>query len=96
MFAGNEIVLAYTEKSKYADEIDEENWYEVLRRPGVKFGFTNPNDDPCGYRNQVVLQLAEIYYGDHEIYDNLVSKNSNLKFVEENGSHVLGCLGLRT
>ena len=89
MFAKNQIVLAYTDKSKYADEINSENWYQILRRPDVKFGFSNPNDDPCGYRSQMVLQLAELYYNDSTIYDDLVAKHSNLKFVEENGIYIL-------
>ena len=89
MFAKNQIVLAYTDKSKYANEINSENWYQILRRPDVKFGFSNPNDDPCGYRSQMVLQLAELYYNDSKIYDDLVAKHSNLKFVEENGIYIL-------
>ncbi len=89
MFATSEIVLAYTNRSKYADEINAENWYQILRRPDVKFGFSNPNDDPCGYRSQMVIQLAELYYNDSRIYDDLVAKNSNLRFVEENGTYVL-------
>ncbi|RLI89767.1 MAG: tungstate ABC transporter substrate-binding protein WtpA [Archaeoglobales archaeon] len=89
MFAKNQIVLAYTDKSKYANEINSENWYQILRRPDVKFGFSNPNDDPCGYRSQMVLQLAELYYNDSTIYDDLVAKHSNLKFVEENGIYIL-------
>ncbi len=89
MFATNEIVLAYTNRSKYADEMNAENWYQILRRPDVKFGFSNPNDDPCGYRSQMVIQLAELYYNDSKIYDDLVAKNSNLRFVEENGTYVL-------
>lgn len=89
MFAKNQIVIAYRNDSKYADEINSQNWYQILRRPDVKFGFSNPNDDPCGYRSQVVIQLAELYYNDSTIYDDLVAKHSNLKFVEENGTYVL-------
>ncbi len=48
-FATNDMVLAYNpEKSKYADEITPENWYDILRKEGVVFGFSNPNLDPCG------------------------------------------------
>jgi len=88
-FAKNQIVLAFLNTSKYAGEINSDNWYEILRKPDVKFGFSNPNDDPCGYRSQMVLQLAELYYNDSRIYDDLIAKNSNLEFVEENGSYVL-------
>ncbi|EHP88336.1 tungstate ABC transporter substrate-binding protein WtpA [Methanotorris formicicus] len=89
MIARNELVLAYTDKSKYNDEINSENWYEILNKPGVKFGFSNPNDDPCGYRSQMVMQLAEIYYKNPEIYDNLVLKNSNIKVEKENDTYTI-------
>ncbi len=89
MFAKNQIVLAYNDNSRYADEINSQNWYEILRKPDVRFGFSNPNDDPCGYRSLMVIQLAELYYNDTKIFDDLVAKHSNLKFSEENGSYVL-------
>ena len=39
-FATNDMVLAYNpEKSKYAAEITPDNWYELLRKGGVVFGF---------------------------------------------------------
>lgn len=89
MFAKNQIVLAYNNNSRYADEINSQNWYEILRRPDVRFGFSNPNDDPCGYRSLMVIQLAELYYNDTKIFDDLVAKHSNLKFGEDNGSYAL-------
>jgi len=89
MFARNEIVLAYTDNSKYKDEINSENWYKILERPDVKFGFSNPNDDPCGYRSQMVMQLAEIYYKDPTIYDNLDLKYTNIKVEENNGTYLI-------
>ncbi|MBO8180866.1 MAG: tungstate ABC transporter substrate-binding protein WtpA [Archaeoglobus sp.] len=89
MFAKNQIVLAYNDNSRYADEINSRNWYEILRRPDVRFGFSNPNDDPCGYRSLMVIQLAELHYNDTKIFDDLVAKHSNLDFTEENGSYIL-------
>lgn len=61
-FARNTMVIAYTEHSKYADEITAENWFRVLLRPGVSFGHSDPDLDPCGYRTLMVWQLAEEYY----------------------------------
>ncbi|MGB2727692.1 MAG: tungstate ABC transporter substrate-binding protein WtpA [Halobacteriota archaeon] len=76
-FATNSIVLAYhPEMSRYADEITPDNWYEILRMDGVTFGFSNPNLDPCGYRAVMVLQLAELYYGDAKIFDDLILDNT--------------------
>ena len=37
-FATNAMVIAFTNKSKYADEITPENWYQVLSRPDVRWG----------------------------------------------------------
>lgn len=89
MIARNELVLAYTDKSKYKDEINSDNWYKILNRPDVKFGFSSPNDDPCGYRSQMVIQLAELYYKNSTIYDDLVLKNSNFEVKEENGTYTI-------
>jgi len=89
-FARNRIVLAYTNESRYADEINADNWYEILRRDDVKFGFSNPNDDPCGYRSQMVIQLAEAHYGDNSIYNDLIAANSAMEMVYgANGTYVM-------
>jgi len=90
-FARNQIVLAYTDKSRYADEINASNWYEILRRDDVRFGFSNPNDDPCGYRSQMTTQLAEAHYGDDMIYEDLIEANSAMAMVYDaaNGTYTL-------
>jgi len=62
-FARNTMVIAYTEDSLYADEIDGDNWHKILIRDGVIYGHAEPDVDPCGYRTLLVWQLAERYYG---------------------------------
>ncbi|UYZ40288.1 MAG: tungstate ABC transporter substrate-binding protein WtpA [Candidatus Methanospirare jalkutatii] len=85
-FARNELVLAYTEKSRHSSAINESNWHEILRLPDVTFGFSNPNLDPCGYRALIAMQLAEIYYNDASIFDDLVCENTAITVSEsENG-----------
>ncbi len=84
LFATNQIVIAFTNKSKYANEINSTNWYEILAKPGVRFGFSNPNDDPCGYRSLMVMKLADLYYG-KPIFETLVEKNTN---IYANGTHI--------
>jgi len=74
-FAGNSIVLAYSSKSRYHEEINSTNWYSILTRPGVKFGFPNPLIDALGYRALMTIQLAESYYGDNMIFHRLVTDN---------------------
>jgi molybdate/tungstate transport system substrate-binding protein len=78
LFATNEIVIAFTDKSRYADKINSNNWYEILSRPGVTFGFSDPNQDPCGYRSVMVMKLADIYYG-KPVFEELVEKNTNIR-----------------
>lgn len=77
LFATNEMVLAYSDKSKYKEEISSSNWYEILSRDGVSFGFSDPNQDPCGYRSLMVMKLSDLYYG-KVIFDRLVSLNTNI------------------
>ena len=61
-FAGNEMIIAFTELSKYGDGISSENWPEILLRDDVRYGRSDPDADPCGYRTLMVMQLAEQYY----------------------------------
>lgn len=62
-FAVNRLVVAYTERSRFAAEVDSSNWWRVLQRPGLEIGRSNPDMDPAGYRTLMVFQLAERYYG---------------------------------
>ncbi len=70
-FARNEMVIAYSEHSKFSDEIDGENWYQILLRDDVQYGHSDPDQDPCGYRTLMLWQLAEIYYDVPGLYDDL-------------------------
>ncbi|HZB91841.1 MAG TPA: extracellular solute-binding protein [Stellaceae bacterium] len=66
-FARNAITFVYTPKSKYADEMTPQNWYEVLARPGVEIGRSNPDTDPSGYQTLQMLGLAASYYGNPQL-----------------------------
>ncbi|MHA1595332.1 MAG: extracellular solute-binding protein [Candidatus Baldrarchaeia archaeon] len=70
-FASDEICLAFTNSSKRANKINETNWYVILQRPDVKWGHSDPNLDPCGYRALLVIKLAEIYYNVSGLFDKL-------------------------
>lgn len=74
-FAGNSIVLAYTDNSRYSDEVTAENWYKILQQSDVKFGFPDPLIDALGYRSPMIIQLAENYYQDNALFENLVTTN---------------------
>ncbi|MDX2439542.1 MAG: tungstate ABC transporter substrate-binding protein WtpA [Desulfobacterales bacterium] len=85
-FATNQLVLCYTDKSRFAKEVSPDNWYKILERKGVIWGHSDPNLDPCGYRSLMVLQLAEKYYKQPGLYDRLIAnrpkKNVRPKSVE--------------
>lgn len=61
-FATNRLGLAYTAKSRYADEITADNWYQVLQRPDVRIALADPRFDAVGYRALMAYQLGQEYY----------------------------------
>jgi molybdate/tungstate transport system substrate-binding protein len=89
IFAVNRMTIAYTDNSRYADEINSTNWYQILRRSDVKWGFSNPNMDPCGYRSPMVIQLAESEYGDDTIFEDLIEANSDITVSEADGIYTI-------
>jgi molybdate/tungstate transport system substrate-binding protein len=88
-FARNRIVLAHTGASAYAGEIDNLNWYEILSKPDVRFGFGDPNADPGGYRALIAVQLAERFYDNENIFEDLISANTNIRVREEGETHFI-------
>ena len=66
VFARNKMALCYRGGAPYADDITSgaRTWYEVLRNEDITWGHSNPDDDPCGYRTPMVIQLAQKYYHD--------------------------------
>lgn len=74
LFARNQMVLMYTSKSKGAGEINSHPWFEILLRPGVQCGYSDPDADPAGYRTLLHWQLAENYYHRPKLYHQLKSK----------------------
>lgn len=63
LFGSNAMVLAYGPRSRYRDEITTDNWWEVVQRDDVEVGRSDMNIDPSGYRADMVMQLAERFYG---------------------------------
>lgn len=63
-FAHNRMVLAYTDRSRFAGEMSTEDWWRILLRPGVEVARSDPELDPNGYRTLLVWQLAEQHYGE--------------------------------
>lgn len=88
-FAVNNLVLAYTNKSRYAEEISKENWYTILGRKDVRFGFSDPNKDPCGYRSLVALALAQIYYEKPSLFKCLIEDYTNIGLKVEGQNYTI-------
>ncbi len=80
-FATNKLVLCYTDKSRYVNEINASNWYNILLRKDLEFGYADPNVDPCGYRAVLMFQLAEKYYKIPNLNDALINatKPNNIR-----------------
>ncbi len=74
-FASNEMAIVYHDASKYSNEINDQNWYEILLREDVFFGRSDPNSDPCGYRAILTSQLAEQYYNQAGFANKIIAKN---------------------
>jgi len=68
-FARNRMVIAYAK----GRQITAANWVDVLTKPGVEVGRSDPNLDPAGYRAMLVWQLAEKYYRRPGLADRLLA-----------------------
>jgi molybdate/tungstate transport system substrate-binding protein len=74
-FAGNEMCIAYTEKSRLQNQIRSINWPKILLNDSVIYGRSNPNLDPCGYRTIMVFDLAGQLYQKTGLRDQLLEKD---------------------
>ncbi len=83
-YATNELVVAYTNKSKNASQINSNNWYQILSTSGVKYAVSDPNSDPAGQYSVMMLQLANSYYNNSTIFSTLISDNSAITSVANN------------
>lgn len=72
-FAANRLGVAYSPKSRYADEINTGNWTDVLTRPDVKVGIADPRFDASGYRTMMVFQLAEEVLKQPDLFEKMFS-----------------------
>lgn len=72
-FATNQMAIMYRPASKYAQEINSNNWYQILLKKGVRYGHSDPNADPAGYRTLLIWQLAEKYYKAPGLYKDLLA-----------------------
>lgn len=90
-FATNEMVIMYREDSPEANRLTEDNWFEIILRPEIEYGHSDPNADPCGYRTMLTWQLAEMYYKVPGLYHDLIS-NRPLKNIRPKEVDLLSLL----
>lgn len=76
-FASNEMAIVYHEESYRQEEINTQNWFEILLDPKVRYGRADPNSDPCGYRSVLVSRLAEAYYQRPGLADSILAKDQH-------------------
>lgn len=88
-FATNAMVIAYTNKSRYAGEITPQNWYHVLSRPDVRVGISNPMLDAAGYRSIMVSLLANRYYHNSTLFPALIGSHFNPPLVMNEEAEVV-------
>ena len=90
-YAHDEMTLAYAPNSKYAKEINPDNWYRILERPDVKWGIADPNAGPDGYFSLGQIVLSNIHYKDPGLFNRLVGANTAIKATENGGQYVIDC-----
>ena len=67
-FARTAIVIAYSPRSRFADDFARAGapgarpWWRILETPGIRFGRTDPRVDPQGLNIIFTLALAANYY----------------------------------
>lgn len=73
-FAANEMAIVYTAASRHAGQITQDNWFDILLRPRVSSGRSDPDHDPCGVRTVFTCKLAEIFYNKEGLAKQLLDK----------------------
>jgi molybdate/tungstate transport system substrate-binding protein len=76
-FATNEIVIAYSDKSRYSSLINADNWMDILSKDDVVYARSDPDSDPCGYRTVITFKLAEKYYNKPGLTERMLAKDND-------------------
>lgn len=89
-FSRTAMVIGYNPTSKFASDFQAaasgaKPWYQVLEEPGVRLGRTDPQLDPKGMSTLFVMQLAEHYYSQPGLSQQILgaSENPSQIFPEE-------------
>ena len=91
-FAANEMAIVYATEA--ADSINATNWPHVLANDKVRYGRSDPDSDPCGYRTVLVLDLAERMLHQPELRQNLLDKDR--RYMRPKETDLIALLETRT
>lgn len=91
--ARDRMVIAYTDKSRRASELDSTSWTRILASPDVQVGRSAPEVAPVGYRALVVMQLAERHYHEPGLAARLLA-NAPQRNVRPNAADLAALLQL--
>jgi len=80
--ASTRMVVIYSPGSRHAADFaaaarGEKPWYEVLRKPGLRLGRTDPAVDPQGANALLTLQLAARYYHQPDLLQQIAGEPQN-------------------
>ncbi len=93
-FASNEMVIAFRKSTNEKFKIDSSNWMNILLDDDVRYGRSEPNADPCGYRTVLVSKLAEKYYNIPGFADKLLEKDQ--KYIRPKETDLIALIETRT
>lgn len=88
-FARNEMVIAFTDKSRESEKMNHTNWKDILSEQSIIYGRSNPHADPCGYRTVLLLQL-EAMRSDNQQVLKLLKKDN--EYIRPKETDLLGLL----
>lgn len=82
--AQTEMVIAYSPKSRFASRFEaakagKAKWWEILQEPGIRFGRTDPVDDPQGRNIIFTMMLASKIYKQPDLVEKILGSTINQK-----------------
>ncbi|NQT81390.1 substrate-binding domain-containing protein [bacterium] len=95
-FLSNEMVLAYSENSRRAAEVNSSNWPKILLEPEVSVARADENLGPLGYQTLLVWKLADMHYREllqgASLFETL-SKKVSRELIRPDAAELLPTLG---
>jgi molybdate/tungstate transport system substrate-binding protein len=89
-FGRTSLVIGYNPNSKFAADFQaaangSKPWYQVLEESGVRIGRTDPALDPKGVRTIILMELAQQYYHQPNLSQQILggTENTSQLFPEE-------------